>query len=52
MTMDIAEADHGQLPPSNQLVGEGSGEPEERACFGHAEHQPSTTENFVTPARS
>jgi hypothetical protein len=34
------ETDHGQLPSGDKLVGEGPGEPEERAGFGHAEHQP------------
>jgi hypothetical protein len=31
------EADHGQLASGHQLVGEGSGDAEQRTDFGHAE---------------
>jgi len=33
------EADDRELAPSNELVGEGPGDPEERAGLGHGQHQ-------------
>jgi hypothetical protein len=33
-----SEADHGQLPTGDELIGEGSREPEKRTGFGHTEY--------------